>query len=389
MVDVVLKFNSKSSGLGVKEACKIAERNKLQKEGNYYIVKFTELTKDLKKLLDLIGNLKYTTLLLDGTEVDLKKVKNILFCRDEKLCRGICRHIRIGWSPLDRLINIFSDPRMGKVFLVRELSDFIEKISDNEFKIERDFIKNYINDEYSLENQYCNKYDIEKIQKTINKLPEKFSISRTISMATLRPLMKTQRKVRERRIYKSSDYVRHFNIAKIYGTVIEHSMRKILSEFYPESNVKIQDIDPEKLLLNLVPEKEISNFYTSLAEYEKNKDKKIEYLKNAIKFSDDDILFEKYFDLGETYKEYNQYDDALNLYNEYLKKYEDNFLILEGLIEIEVAKKNSKRVIELIERHLESTGEKFEFLREIIDFEPILENPEFKHFLKKIEGSET
>lgn len=89
---IEFRFNSKSSGQNVPEAIRIADRCRGFIEDKFYKIKFDDPeNKDLKKLFELVGNLKGTAIVIDKEEpVIAHKFFNVVNC-PEKL-----NHVPLG-----------------------------------------------------------------------------------------------------------------------------------------------------------------------------------------------------------------------------------------------------------------------------------------------------
>ena len=103
-----LEFNTKSSGLGIPDAIRIAKKCNGVLDGKIYKVEFTsEKNNDLRKLLDLIGNLKSSKIFLDEEEVNPRDFKDTFDCRNFTFCKGICNHKYFEGSDIERFFTNF------------------------------------------------------------------------------------------------------------------------------------------------------------------------------------------------------------------------------------------------------------------------------------------
>ena len=188
---IIVRFITKGASPSVRDAIKIAEHCEHYIEGSEYYVHFDTPNENLKKLLDIACSWKTTQVFVDDKEVNAKKLRNVLFCPSKLLCKGICDHIRIGWRKLDELLRknqedekligignhgivieentAFVDERT-----INDFAPFLEQIDEKKFRLEKDKLKEWINNEFDLELKYCEKINIEKILEIIDNLPEIF-----------------------------------------------------------------------------------------------------------------------------------------------------------------------------------------------------------------------
>ncbi len=178
------KFNSKSSSQNIQEAKRLAEKCGGVLEGKLYSIDFDSFNdKDLEQLFFLIGHLKGSVITIDGSEpFNAAKLFNVVNCRDKLLCKGSCNHITFGYYPLAQFnlqygayikegVLSTSDPS-----LITQISKFLDPIDDTHFKVNKELYLKYLNEITELENQFCEKYDKEKIKEEIAKLPEKVEL---------------------------------------------------------------------------------------------------------------------------------------------------------------------------------------------------------------------
>jgi len=182
---IEFRFNSKSSGQNVPEAIRIAERCGGFIQDKFYKIKFDDPeNKDLKKLFELVGNLKGTVIVMGDEEpVVAHKFFNAVNCPEKLLCKGTCRHVRLGYYDILSFLEYYSENIENNVFstteqvLITYLTDFLEELEENRFKLNKEVFLDYFKRETEMENKFCQKYNINKAQEAIDKLPDEIKLN--------------------------------------------------------------------------------------------------------------------------------------------------------------------------------------------------------------------
>ncbi|MFX1504678.1 MAG: hypothetical protein ACFFDC_01065 [Promethearchaeota archaeon] len=186
---IEFQFNSKSRGRNIPEAIRIAERCKGIIEDRYYKVKFSDpQDKDLDKLNQLVKRLKGTAIVLgDGETVVPHKFLKAVNCSERSLCKGICRHVGLGYHHIQNFLDDYSGYIDNDILttsdqdLIRFLSKFLEKVDEKRFKFNnRLFLEHFIR-QTEMENRFCEKYEINKARTEIMNLPNEIRLDLTIS----------------------------------------------------------------------------------------------------------------------------------------------------------------------------------------------------------------
>ena len=188
---IKFQFNARSSGQGVPEALKIAKKCDGVLENKFYVIEFDDpRDKKLGKLFNLVGNLKGSVILVnDGDPVNAVRFFSAVNCQDKLLCKGACKHFKLGYYPVDQFTQMNSPYIKGEVLktsnptLFRLLSNFLEPISDTQFKFNKQLFLDNANIELAMERQFCEKYDFSKFTNYVNTLP---SVMELISAEELR-----------------------------------------------------------------------------------------------------------------------------------------------------------------------------------------------------------
>lgn len=181
---IEFRFNSRSSGQSVPEAIALAEKCGGVIEGKFYTIEFDNpRDKKLGKLSNLVGNLKVSVILVnEGAPVNARKFFAAVNCQDKLLCKDACKHFKLGYYPVDQFAQIHSPNIKGEVLktsspaLFRFLSNFLEPISDTQFKFNKQSFLEKANVELVMESQFCEKYDFSKFTDYVNKLPSEMEL---------------------------------------------------------------------------------------------------------------------------------------------------------------------------------------------------------------------
>ncbi|MFX1504677.1 MAG: hypothetical protein ACFFDC_01060 [Promethearchaeota archaeon] len=181
---IEFKFNSKSSGQNVPEAIRLAEKHNGIIEDRYYKINFdSPEEKDLKKLFELVGNLKGTAISVNGEEpVVAHKFFYAVNCPEKFLCKGVCRHVRIGYKNIEEFLEINSENIEDGVLstsddnLIRRMADFLEILGEDKFQIDKSRFLEYFLLETEMEEKFCEKFNLTKIENEIEKLPKEIKL---------------------------------------------------------------------------------------------------------------------------------------------------------------------------------------------------------------------
>ena len=176
---IVFQFNSKSTGQGVPDALKLAQKCNGILEGKLYRIEFEKPEdRNLKKFLDLVGGLKGSKIYLDEEEVRARVFEYTFYCSDKLLCKGPCHHCRFGNYNIGDFIARHKREIKENVLIttqewvISNISDFLETIKENHYKINKELFLNYFLESTEFERKYCTKYDEEKLKSLIQKLPD-------------------------------------------------------------------------------------------------------------------------------------------------------------------------------------------------------------------------
>ena len=111
-----------------------------------------------------------------------RNTDNTFNCKYKLFCKGICTHVRIGYSTVKEFSSRYIDKIEKKTLTTSEthllsgLSNFLEEKSENLFKLEKDLILNYFLETAEFERKYCSLFNQSKVEKEIQKLPDEIKI---------------------------------------------------------------------------------------------------------------------------------------------------------------------------------------------------------------------
>jgi len=181
---VKFQFNSKSSGQNVPEAIALAKSLDARLENRFLVMEFdSPQDKNLQKLYQLVGGLKGSMITLDdGEPINASKFFLAVECQDKLLCKGICKHVRVGYYPIDQFLissipnienGVFKTPDVENI---RHLTSFLEPITENRFKFNKELFFQHAIEDTILENQFCDKFEVNSLKEEIEKLPDEIEL---------------------------------------------------------------------------------------------------------------------------------------------------------------------------------------------------------------------
>ena len=181
---IKFQFNARSSGQGVPEALTIANKCGGVLDNKFYVIEFDDpRDKNLDRLFNLVGNLKGSIIIInDGEPVNAVKFFYAVNCQDKLLCKGVCKHLPLGYYSVDQFAQAHALNIKGEVLkasdpnLFRRLSNYLEPISDNQFKFNKQLFLEHAIIELTMEKQFCEKYDFDKFTEYVNKLPSQIEL---------------------------------------------------------------------------------------------------------------------------------------------------------------------------------------------------------------------
>ena len=195
-MEIILSFNSKVSSPNRKPAIEIAKSHDNELKNDIYSVKFNDIDKDFLKLLDLVSGWNSANLLFDGKEVDIRNIHNLLCCGKEGGEYGCYKGKRAGECKMIPLsqgfrfrdlaslkkeikeaqINEWSGESFVKDFEIDE-PEFIIKKGNNEFELNKEYLKKYVKDKITENFLYlCPFFKEDDVFKLIDSLPINFKI---------------------------------------------------------------------------------------------------------------------------------------------------------------------------------------------------------------------
>ncbi len=181
---IEFKFNSRSSGQGVPEAIKLAEKSGGIIVNKYYKINFDSSDdKNLRKLFELVGNLKGSAISLNGGGfVGARRFFYAVNCPEKLLCRGICRHVQFGYHDIHNFLDMNSENIENGIFstseenLIKYMTDFLEMGEENQFVIDKKRFLEFFQIETEMEERFCEKYNIVKVEEELGKFPNEIKL---------------------------------------------------------------------------------------------------------------------------------------------------------------------------------------------------------------------
>lgn len=181
-MDLTVVFSSDRMSPAKREAIKIAERHGAENKNGMFRVQFDTRSKDLNQLISLCESWKLSHILIKDQEYPVSEVCEVLYCENRRKCDGRCEQ---GFSDymflLDEVEACSEDPDDSEVdseWLSEAISDLesFEKQPDGSYKIKKEVLKNAIERSFVIPINLCDKFDLNKIFKQIDSLPDFFTI---------------------------------------------------------------------------------------------------------------------------------------------------------------------------------------------------------------------
>lgn len=181
---IEFKFNSKSSGQNVPEAIRLADKCGGVIKNNYYKINFESPgDKNLRKLFELVGNLKGSVISINGEEpVVAHKFFYAINCPEKLLCKGLCKHVRLGYYDIQSFLENNSEYIENGVFsisdenLIKSMTNFLEVSEEDQFIIDKKRFLEHFQIETEMEKEFCEKYNILSVEKELEKFPNKIKL---------------------------------------------------------------------------------------------------------------------------------------------------------------------------------------------------------------------
>jgi len=185
-MDILLIFYEKPKNASKELAIQLAKECECIIEKDRYKVLFHENDRMFKKLLSICGNYATTELFIDNKEYSPKFVSDIFNCYNKGQCTGICslivkegifdynlllHHIKM---LMDHSFHSYYDENLWKIISQEfENLNFVKKIDENTFQIDKEAFKNKIIEDTELPLKICQFANQQKIIKQIDFIPEK------------------------------------------------------------------------------------------------------------------------------------------------------------------------------------------------------------------------
>ena len=185
-MDILLIFNEKPRNASKELAIKLASECEFINEKERYKVVFHEIDPAFNKLLSICGKWSTTQLFIDNKEYKAQDILDIFNCFMKSRCNGLCFYINrwgfCDYNNLFGLIGLVTESGMGYQHHIDNFKntviglDFIKKIDDNTYLLNKEELKNKIFEESELPLTFCQAISKDKIINKIELLPEKIQI---------------------------------------------------------------------------------------------------------------------------------------------------------------------------------------------------------------------
>jgi len=407
ITELEVRFNAKSTSQNIEEALKVATKHGADIGGKTCAVRFTDAADpDLQKLLNLVAGIKGTKMLVNGQEQKPKSVLDTLTCPDRPVCKGACKHFRLGYQRLEEFLLWHKQDIKGTTLttmnasLLTHLTSFLEAQKENEYIMKKELLRDHLAEQTKFETEFCEKYQSAKLDEVVKQFPSRIVLSSLPPHLAVtaprrgvvvgRPVTAPLRRREARPVPRYARYIDTYYRAQIHGQVLQHYLAALLHQAFPDKVEAPPALSPDSLILGLglIPEAQKGQFYAQLADTAPEP-QALNYWKKAVELErDPGALADLYVSRGERLIEGEQPEAATRLLQEGLKKCGDDILLLERLAELAVEQKDLKAAVEYLRRVLEVAPEEWdEFVEVSAGFAPLQALPEFQ-VLKKKYGAE-
>jgi len=179
VTEVEIHFIAKSSVQTISEALALATKHGADTGGKTCAVQFNDAEDpDLQKLLNLVSGLKGSKVLVNGQEQKPKDVLATLYCPDRPVCKGACKHFRMGLQRLEEFL-LWNKPYMKGTTLttpqahhITQLSNFIEAQKENEYIVKKGLLRDHLAEQTKFEAEFCEKYQMAKLEELVMQFPK-------------------------------------------------------------------------------------------------------------------------------------------------------------------------------------------------------------------------
>lgn len=228
-MNIYFQYNSKSSGQNVPLANEIARELGFERRERYNVVEFDDpADPGLRRLYDLVGNLKGSRIFLDeDTTLSPRRLFETVACPERVTCDGLCSHVRFGKMTLTRLIDRygrFTQEEELTIYgddLIEALAPFLEEEGDGTLSLNKDLLLEAFKEGASSERLFCAKYDKNLLLSEVAKLP---------GTLHYRPVSKLEQAFSDAHVPREMDLLR---------TVVAHS--SLDDELTPSERVQAVD----------------------------------------------------------------------------------------------------------------------------------------------------
>jgi len=228
---ITVRFTSQTTSASLYDAMELSKKHEHHIKNNFCFVHFEKADDDLEKLLSIVKAWRTTKTFLEDQEIDKLLLFKTFFCKDKKLCGGLCTHPLVGFLNLSSIlekIRIKKGVGFAYEWGIKPLKAFLEKTGDKEFKLNKEKLLDYIKNEYSFELENCQIINTEKTLGLVEEIPDKIIVEEPDSFLD----EDSDQDIDEMSYSESIDPEDYEEIAEIFADAFEKRLRKVFKEFY-------------------------------------------------------------------------------------------------------------------------------------------------------------
>jgi hypothetical protein len=251
-MEILLIFDEKQRSPNKEQVIKLIEREEFILDKGRYKVLFPEINFAFQKILSICGSWATTELYIDNMKLNPSDIIFITSCHKKNRCNGICLLISqrgtCNYEELFFWIGQLCDPSFqSQNYNTKYIEkfdgsiiglDFIKKIGDSIYELDKEKLKNRILKESELPLKVCPSISEEKIFHQINSLPEKIQIK----------IRQDSRALPRNETTDPPKYVgltnnqkeRYKEVAELIAPIFAREIAKELTKLFEENNKTIE-----------------------------------------------------------------------------------------------------------------------------------------------------
>jgi hypothetical protein len=175
----VLNFYEKPNSPNKEFAIKLAQNFNPVYHNGQIKISFYDFSNEIKKMLEIAQHWKTAQLFIDNHEYNIQNVVCKLTCHNKSHCDGTCYFVR-DFQTISRYYDALNTDHYTIKFWINNYFNTItglEKVNENLVTANPQIIKQAISEKLDETLQFCDRFNLKKINSIIDSLPDVFEIS--------------------------------------------------------------------------------------------------------------------------------------------------------------------------------------------------------------------